>query len=452
MLLKIFHYYVDAYPQLWPRLVHICRRWRCIVFMSYRDLHLQLFCTHGMPVLKILDCWPALPIVVEYGGSPALDPPAPEDEDNIMTILKHCGRVCSISLTVTRSLLERLDAIKEPFSELEHLVLLSQDGVRLTLPGTFRWGPRLRSLHLTGIALLELSQLLSSSSFLVDIQLHEMPNVGCFTPKSLLNALSRMTQLRSLSLRLLPNTAFIVVPHPSGHRAVLPTLTCLKYQGSSECLNEFLAMIHAPRLADIEITFFDEPIFALSNLPESRIEMQMSYRRSDILFSEDSVSISLTRPASTCFKFQVFCETFSRRLSSLVNFCTRFSAFLSFVEDLRISMTPMSSEQNDSDREEWLKLIHAFGGTKWFHLAGNSVFTTEIALALQPSETVLPVLHKLYIREPVSRYAPLREAVTLFVHSRLLSCHFIGVEYERRQRPSIYQLGGIGTTFFQCWF
>jgi hypothetical protein len=175
--------------------------------------------------------------------------------------------------------------------------------------------------------------------------------------------------------------------------------------------------------------------------------MQMPYRRSDILFSEKSVSISLTRPASTYFKFQVFCEPFSRRLSFLTNFCTRFSTFLLFVEDLRICVTPTSSWQNDSDREEWLKLIHAFGGTKWFHISGNSVFTTEIALVLQPSETVLPAIHKLYIRGPVSCYEPLREAVALFVHSRLLSCHFIGVEYERRQRPSIYQVDGIGTTF-----
>jgi hypothetical protein len=269
MLLKIFRYYVDASPQFWPRLVHICRRWRHIVFMSYRDLHLRLFCMNRMPVLNTIDCWPALPIVVEYGGSPALDPPAPEDEDNIMAALKHCGHVSSISLTVTMSLLERFYAIKGPFSELEHLVLLSEHGVRLTLPSTFQWGSRLRSLHLTGIAPLELPQLLSSSSFLVDIQLHEIPGIGCFTPKSLHNALSGMTQLKSLSLQLLPNTAFIVVPQPPGHRAVPPTLTCLKYQGASECFNDFLSVIHTPRLADIEITFFDEPIFALSNLPES---------------------------------------------------------------------------------------------------------------------------------------------------------------------------------------
>jgi hypothetical protein len=70
------------------RLVHICRKWRRIVFFaSQRALRLRLFCTHGTPVLTTLDWWPALPIVVEYGGSPTLDPPAPEDEDNIVVAL-----------------------------------------------------------------------------------------------------------------------------------------------------------------------------------------------------------------------------------------------------------------------------------------------------------------------------------------------------------------------------
>ena len=385
---------------------------------------------------------------MEYGGSLALDPPSPEDEVNIMTALKHHGRISSISLTVTRSLLERFYEIKGPFTKLEHLVLQSQDGVQLTLPSTFQWGPRLLSLHLTGISPLGLPELLYSSMCIVDIHLHEMPGIGCFTPKSLLNALSRMTQLQSLSLRLLPNTAFIVVPHSPGPHTVLPTLTCLKYQGTSECLNDFLTMIDAPRLADIEITFYDETLFAFSHLPESRMEMQTSHRRSDIIFSENSVSISLTQSASTSFKLQVICEPFSRRLSSLADFCTRFSAFLYFVEDLHICVTSTTSGQTDSDREEWLKLIHAFGGTKWFHLAGNSKFTTEIALALQLSETVLPSLHKLCIQEPVSHYAPLREAVVLFMHARLLSCHFIGVEYERQKRP----FNQLGTLFVYCLF
>ncbi|KAH9052268.1 hypothetical protein EDB87DRAFT_536172 [Lactarius vividus] len=147
VLLNIFRHYLDASPQYWPRLVHICRKWRHIVFASQQALHLRLFCTHGTPVLKTLGCWPALPLVVQYGG----DPPAPEDEDNVVAALKQSDRVSSISLTVTSSLLEKISTIERSFSELEVLVLVYRDNTQSALPSasSFRWGSRLRTLHLT---------------------------------------------------------------------------------------------------------------------------------------------------------------------------------------------------------------------------------------------------------------------------------------------------------------
>ncbi|KAF8274806.1 hypothetical protein EI94DRAFT_482522 [Lactarius quietus] len=39
VLLSTFRYYLDAFPRFWPRLVHICRRWRRIVFASRRSPH-----------------------------------------------------------------------------------------------------------------------------------------------------------------------------------------------------------------------------------------------------------------------------------------------------------------------------------------------------------------------------------------------------------------------------
>ncbi|KAH9011641.1 hypothetical protein EDB84DRAFT_1583293, partial [Lactarius hengduanensis] len=42
-LLNIFRYYLDVSPRRWPRLVHICRRWRRIVLTYQRALHLQMF-------------------------------------------------------------------------------------------------------------------------------------------------------------------------------------------------------------------------------------------------------------------------------------------------------------------------------------------------------------------------------------------------------------------------
>ncbi|KAH9009736.1 hypothetical protein EDB84DRAFT_1163928 [Lactarius hengduanensis] len=430
VLLNIFRHYLVAFPRCLPGLVHICRKWRHIVFSSQQILHLRLFCTHGTPVLDTLNCWPALPIVVEYGGSPALDSPSPEDEDNILAALKRSDRVSSIGLTVTRSLLAKIFTIEGPFSELEELFLLSRDNIQVTLPSAFRWGPRLRRLHSTGIGFPSPLQRLSSSRDLVDILLHGISNSGFLSSDALAHTLSEMAQLQSLSLHFLSTTNRITMPLWSGERVILPSLTRLDFRGSTEYLEDLLARIDAPRLMDIEITFLDEPIFSVSNSREFRMEMQKSHRQADILFSEHSVSISLSQSAPTCLKLQVFCEPLSQQLFSVAQVCSRFSSFLFCVEDLRIKSTRLSSWQVGA--EQWLELIHSFESTKWFHVAGD--LSTKIVLALQPPqrrEAALPALHKLYVPQPAPSHAPLREAVVSFMHSHWLSGHFIVVEYER---------------------
>ena len=203
VLLNIFRHCLDSSSRFWPTLTHVCRKWRQIVLGSPLGLHLRLYCTYGMPVLKGLDCWPPFPLVVSYGGSPMLAPPAPEDDEDIKTALMQSDRVHSISLTVTNSLLEKLSTISQPYSTLEELVLLSRDYLRLTLPSTFRWDQSLRTLKLTRISLPTLPQLLSLSKGLVDLRLHEIPQVGYIPPGAFANALSGMTQLETLSFHFL---------------------------------------------------------------------------------------------------------------------------------------------------------------------------------------------------------------------------------------------------------
>jgi hypothetical protein len=203
ILLKIFRQYLDVTPRLWPILTHVCRRWQQVILGSPLGLQLRLYCTYGTPVLKNLDFWPPLPLVINYGGSPMLDPPTPEDDDNIIAAFKQSDRINSITLTLTNSLLEKLSTIPESFSELEELVLLSQDNLHLTLPNAFRWGTRLQTLHVTRITIPALPQLLSSSTDLVDLQLHEIPMAGYFSPQAFSNVLSGASHLRSLSLHFL---------------------------------------------------------------------------------------------------------------------------------------------------------------------------------------------------------------------------------------------------------
>ncbi|KAH9066115.1 hypothetical protein EDB83DRAFT_737477 [Lactarius deliciosus] len=441
VLLKIFCHYLDD-SLFWPGLAHICRRWRRIVFASFR-LHF----THGSPVSKVLDSRPALPIVVNYGGSLALDPPVPEDDDNIMAALKQSDRVISISLTVTKSLLEKLSAIERPFMDLEDLVLLSQDCVRLTLPSTFRWGPRLRCLNSTSIAFPALLRLLYSSTNLVDLQLHEVLYPSYLAPEVLTDVLSGMTQLQSLSLHFLSTTIYPSPPPPVGERAVLPALTRFNFRGPSKYLEGLVAIIDAPRLRDIGITFLDDPVLGDSKLYNfiDRIKMPKSHCRADIISSQSTVSISLIRPGATpCFQLGLFSESLSVQLSFMAQVCVHFSAFLFNVEDLRISATRRPRWEGSHGR--WLELINSFTGIKQLHVAGN--LSTHIVGALKlPNnrrETLLPALQKLYIPQPWPRHAPLREAVVSFMTSRRLSVHRIPVEYEQLYQVNEPRTSGTG--------
>lgn len=213
-----------------------------------------------MPVLETIYLWPTMPIVIEYGESPASNPLVPEDEDNIVATLKQSNCVNSISLTITKSFLEKLSALERPFLELDDLVLLCVDDILLTLSSAFQWGPRLHNLHLSRVAIPTIPEILFLSTGLVDLQLHEIFNVG-LSPEAFANALSQMPQLQRLLLHFLSSTHYLApvgLPLPREHITLL-ALRKLKYQGISKYLGNLAARINAPRLGNIDITFFNHP-------------------------------------------------------------------------------------------------------------------------------------------------------------------------------------------------
>ncbi|KAI9447349.1 hypothetical protein BJY52DRAFT_1311880 [Lactarius psammicola] len=348
-----------------------------------------------------------------------------------MAALKQSNRVSSISLTITDSLLPKFVTIEGPFPELEELDLLSQDNVELTLPSIFQWGPRLRSLHLTRIAIPMLPQL-SSSTNLVDLHLYEIPSAGIISPEAFANALSGMTKLRSLSFHFLSLPRDLLASPPSpGVRIVLPTLTCLKYRGISEYLDSFVARIDAPYLADIDITFDQSTMMDALQLSQfiDRIEMQRSPRQADIVSSQSAISIRFTHPgATTRLGLRVPCTEFDWQLFSMAQILNQFSHFLFRVENLGINTTEAPSGQVNVGSEEWLDLIHAFGGATEFRVA--SELATDILRAL-PADgeypTVLPTLRSLRLRGPLSMFGPLWDAVHSLTISRWLCGHPVQV-------------------------
>ena len=433
ILLNIFRQYLDATPRLWPILTHVCRRWQQLILGSPLGLQLRLYCTHGTPVLKNLDFWPPVPLVVNYGGHPMLSPPASEDEDNIIAALKESDRVNSIILTLTKSLLGKLSTISEPLLELEDLVLVSQDNLQLTLPSAFRWGERLRTLHVTRIAIPSLPQLLSSSTDLVDLQLQEVPMAGYFSPQDFANVLSGASHLRSFSLHFLsfPHRNYVSLPKPGNHHIVLPVLTCFKYRGISKYLDNFVARIEAPRLRDIDITFFSQPTMDASELGKfiERTEMKTSLTKAEIQISPQAIFISFQNSTtSRCLRVQIPCKQLDWQLSSIAQVCDQFSPFLFGVKTLAFNSNDFPSGQGDVDGEQWLQLIHSFDAAKTLSIAGE--LSTGIVCALRPvneghmaDTVVLPALRNLHVQQLMPLDSPFWDAARLLVTSRGLSCH-----------------------------
>ena len=457
VLLNIFRYILDLSPRYWSRLVHTCCKWRRVVFASHRALQLRLFCTYRTPVQKILYCWPSyLDIVVEYGGSPELDPPAPEDENNILASLEQSNRVTSISLTITSSLLEKLSAIesRHQLSELENLNILSRARALVTLPRIFWWCPRLSCLRLSGIAFSPFFPLLHTSKNLVDVQLHDVLGPWPFLPHEFAHILSGMTQLRSLSLHL-PSAHGSISSSPRlRERIVVPLLTRLSFRGTTTYLEDMVARIDAPRLGDIELTFLDYGDSGLSILGQfiDRVELHKSDYRAHIPSPESGISITFIHAgAPMCFILKLICKSLTVLLSSMARIRAHFPALLLNVEDLRITVGRKSRQEDFLNGKAWLELIASFASVKWFH-APKNLLTSFLHALRSPHtqrDTVLPVLYKLYVSQPGPPHAPFMDEIVSLMISRQLSGHPIVVEYERLYglRDLSKKLSETGTTY-----
>jgi hypothetical protein len=208
-LLEIFDFYVnqareeekegeDDKIQAWHTLVHVCRKWRTIVFGSPRRLDLRLFCKETTPVKETFTVWPPLPIVVgEHDTVYRMD--------NIIAALEHNDRVREIRLWgITNSVLEEvLAATQQPFPALTHLYMELWDQHETpVVPESFLGGsaPRLQHLKLEDIPFPGLPKLLLSATGLVNLHLSRIPHSGYISPEAMVRCLSTLTRLERLEI------------------------------------------------------------------------------------------------------------------------------------------------------------------------------------------------------------------------------------------------------------
>ncbi|KAH9018083.1 hypothetical protein EDB84DRAFT_1520212 [Lactarius hengduanensis] len=255
-----------------------------------------------------------------------------------------------------------------------------------------------------------------------------------------------MTQLQSLSLHFLSPPSrrdHSGVPPQLGTPVVLPTLSHLKFRGTSKYLNSLLAGIDAPCLGDIDITFFNQLTFDTSQLGKfiDRTDIQKLHRRADIITSKRAISISFAQPgAPTRFGLHVLCEQLDWQLFCMTQICSHFSSFLLSVGDIRINAARPLSGQDDVDGERWLELIRLFGGARTFRVAGD--LAPDVVRALGPAnrvlEAVLPSLRNLYVQDSGPLRTSSREDVVSLITWRRLSGCPISVGYMQLSEPPVY--------------
>ena len=441
VLLEIFDFYliIPSYAgnpryKAWKSLVHVCRRWRILVFGSPRRLDLRLYCTPRTP--GALDVWPALPLVVSADKCSILG-----TDSIIFAALEQSSRVCSVDLVnlADRQLEIVSAAMQVPFPELTYLRLCSYGAYSTSvpvIPDSFLGGsaPCSQFFSLEGIPFPGSPKLLLSATRLVKLWLYHIPHSGFILPEAMVALLCALSSLESFSLNLQPP------PHrpdwearrpPPPKRSILPALEIFHFQGATEYLEDLVTLIDTPKLQILDIIFLDQIDFDTQRLsqfinrapkPSKRDEAHVEFCDHDRAFVW-----------STILSIFIHCREPRRRLSSVARICNPSLSLTGTVEDLYIEVNNRSTEKywyDDSiENTLWLQLLRPFTAVKNLYL--DEELAPDIAAALQElvgarMTEVLPSLQTIFVRKP-ERSRAFQENIWQFVEARQLSVHPISI-------------------------
>ena len=445
VLLEVFDIYLRyAFEREgWRALVHVCQKWRNIVFGSPHRLHLQLFCTARTPVRKTLDVWPLLPIVVlgseleKCGG------------DNIIAALEHTDRIYKLIFDFFVVSILRwekvLAAMLQPFPALTHLVLYLIFESAPVVPASFLGGyaPQLQTLELQGISFPGLPKLLLSTTHLRSLCLRDIPPSGYISPKAMVTSLSLLTRLENLEIRFMspqsrPDRRTRRPPPLT--RTLLPVLTTLQFQGVSEYLEDLVVQIDTPLLKRLSITFSHQLIFDtpqvtqfIDRTPRLKLKAHAG-AEAHLAFSDWQVEVKLPRwELGTKLGFAISCRQLDWQLSSVAQICSSSfpQSLISPVEYLVIKRgLPDLHWQDDVENSQWLEVLQPFTAVKQLYLSREIVshFAPVLKELVEEgaTEVLLPALQILSLGEPLPS-GPVKKIIEQFVAARQLASHPIAL-------------------------
>jgi hypothetical protein len=423
----------------WQPLVHVCRRWRSVVFGSPRRLNLRLACTANTLVRDTVDIWPALPLLIRNHAF------YPGCVDNIVALLERSDLVRRISqISLWGELEDILEAMQVPFPELTHLDLYDNGQTALPLSDSFLGGsaPRLRSLYLEAIPYPGLPKLLLSATHLTRLDLYDIPDSGYIPPEAMAACLSTLTSLKQLSLEFqfhppLPDQES--QRRPPSIRTSLPVLDYFWFRGGGEYLEVLVARIDAPQLRRLEITFFNDIVFFTPQFTRfiSHTPMFEAFNVARLGLRDSHASITLSSTSEDfdeSLNVSVYCTELDWQLSFLEQVCSSFLPPLSTLQDLYMSGRPWPQDWKDNiDYAQWLELLHSFSAVKNLYLSKELAPCVVPALQdLVGSRTteVFPNLQNIFLEGlNLTKPEPVQEGIRKFVAARNVTSHPITVSH-----------------------
>ena len=431
-----------ASEDVWHTLVHVCQQWRFVVFGSPRRLNLQLLCTPKR-VQKILDIWPALPILMEFLATGM----QLGNMANIAAALKQHWRARKIHIwDIPNSLMKEFAEMKKPCPELTSLKLNTNEEYVPILPDSFLGGsaPRLHTLDLCGIPFPAIRRLVLSIQNLVVLRLWSVPHSGHIPLEAMVTCMPALTALESFEVGF-QSPQFQVGGGtrclPPLMRIVLADLTKFRFKGNCEYLEGIVSLIDAPLLYHFEITFFNQLIYNTPLLHHfiSRTEIIQAHYRAEVEFYNyrtearfSSQNVMASHEVMTSHEglfLRILCTPSDWQLSSLAQVCSSSFPLLYTLEHLKILSNP-SHWQDGIENTHWMELLHPFTSVKNLVLYDGPFVAPvlqELAGAGGVTE-VLPMLRNLHIEGP-QQSKPVEEAIRQFTAARQLSGHPVAVLY-----------------------
>jgi hypothetical protein len=418
--------------------VHVCRRWRHLVFASPRRLNLRLFCRADVLVRNKLDIWPALPLVIQ-------DTISPSDADNILAVLKRHDRVSTIDLdldlpfVITPEMEKVWAAMQVPFPELTVLRLCAHCFEAPVVPDSFLGGssPRLREIELNAVSFPALPKLLSSATHLTTINLRNIADSGYISPETMVTCLSALTSLKSLYLDFdwlsRPDRESRHPPSPT--RSILPALTDIQFNATEEYLEDLVSRIDAPQLTALFISLVDQIDLGMPQLAQfiSRTPIFKSLDEARVGFCGGSVRLTLSSPTFGFEWLKILFDYWEsdQQLLTLARVWTSFSPLLSMLDTFFIYEVEYIHPrwQGNIESNQWLELLLPFTAVESLYISKE--FVPGITAALQELireriTEVLPTLRNLFL-EGLQVSGPAQESIGRFVAAQQLIGHPIAV-------------------------